>query len=114
MLVFKQGDVLSIDGVEFEVESVSKSLNGYWLKESGGTTYYYSLRWLGQDELVELLADERLVLGRVESTKGGNKNCYHVWKRYTGITNVYDYCDWCNAKRQIDWKDINDGKSDLG
>lgn len=27
------------------------------------------------------------------------KNCSHVWKKYTGFMDNYDYCEKCNEKR---------------
>lgn len=32
-------------------------------------------------------------------TKGGE--CNHKWKRYIGITEVYDFCENCDKKRDI-------------
>lgn len=110
MLGFKEGDIVRIDGVEFEVEPSTYGNNGWWLKEVGGTTYYYSLRWLSKEEADELSKEGRLYYGSQKKVAGGKEHCYHVWKRYVGAREVYDFCTDCDAKRDIDWRKLGDGK----
>ncbi len=46
-----------------------------WLKLLSDTNYYYPL----DDE----------------------HDCWHTWKEYRGLTDVYEYCVHCDAKRPV-------------
>jgi hypothetical protein len=100
------GGVVTIDGISFDVESAPAGLDGVWLKECGGTTYFYSLRWLSAVDAADLRKSGRLVNGLVKPVKGGEQYCLHVWRRYTGMTRVYDYCVFCDAKIDVSWRNL--------
>lgn len=105
-MTFKVDDLVTIDGTPFVVTAAET--HGWWLKEENNGTYYY-MRYLGSQEAHDLFTDGRLTYGRKKELYNDNNNCYHDWKRYVGMTEVYDYCK-CGAKKFPHWTEIGDGE----
>ena len=92
----KTGDKVFYDGKTWTVTSDPDSAGYVWISDTAYNGSYNIIRSVGDLTPVEQVSDTRL-----------NKNCgWHTWKRYTGAVEVYDFCDHCDLKRQIDWKEL--------
>jgi hypothetical protein len=104
-MTLKTGDILTIDGVEFVVMNVYQNTDHYLLKEKNAPAGYYHSVFRSAEELNELRAQGRLLVGGWnEKVKGGNPSCFHEWRRYMGAipASLYDYCTRCDAKKSVD------------
>lgn len=105
-MTFKQGEILTIDGVEFEVTAVYQNTDHYLLKERNAPAGYYHTVFRSSEELRDLRAQGRLLVGGWnEKVKGGNPSCLHTWKRYHGAAPyaAYDFCERCDAKKTVNY-----------
>lgn len=105
-MMFKPGEVLTIDGVEFEVVSAYQSTDHYLLKQKNAPAGYFHTMFRSTTELQDLRAQGRLLVGGWnEKVKGGNPSCLHTWKRYHGAVPhaVYDFCERCDAKKSVNY-----------
>lgn len=102
-ITLKPGDLVVIDGVEFEITNLYPSTDHYLLKEKNAPSGYYHSFFRSSEELQELYAKGRLVVGASSRVKGGNPSCLHSWKRYAGAipSALYDYCTRCDAKKTV-------------
>jgi hypothetical protein len=108
-VTLKDGDIVTLDGIEMEVTHASSS--GYWFKERGGSLYYYSMVIHSKETVDEMLRNGRLTLGEPTRVTPGLTSCTnHLWKKYVGARELYRYCIRCDAKQAIDWRNIKDGK----
>lgn len=104
-MTFKPGEILTIDGVEFEIVSVYQNTDHYLLKQRNAPAGYFHTLFRSTDELKDLRTQGRLLVGGWnEKVKGGNPSCLHTWKRYMGAipASCYDFCERCDAKRHVD------------
>jgi len=102
----KPGEVVTIDGVEFEVVSVYQNTDHYLLRQRGAPSGYFHTMFRSTEELRDLAATGRLKIGGWNNkVKGGNPSCFHEWRRYMGAvpSSCYDYCDKCDAKKAVDF-----------
>lgn len=105
----KDGDVVTIDGIEMEVTNAVS--DGYFFKERSSDIYYYSMIFYSSDDISKMHVSGRFFLGPVKAVTPGKTACsYHTWKKYVGVRDVYDYCTRCDAKRDREWRNIKDEK----
>jgi hypothetical protein len=108
--MIKDGDILTIDGIEMEVTHAAS--DGYWLKERTGGIHYYSLVFHTTDAMAKMLVDGRARMGGPAAVTGGKQICaWHDWKKYVGAREIFDYCVRCDAKRERDWRVIKDERT---
>lgn len=102
-MILNPGDIVTIDDVEFEVLTFYQSTDHYLLKERNAPSGYYHSFFRSGDEMKELQAKGRLLVGSASRVKGGNPSCLHSWKRYAGAipSALYDFCTRCDAKKLV-------------
>ena|SRR5271166_1013777 len=104
--MFKEKEIVNLDGVDYEVNSVTSD-GGMWLQKDGGN-HYYDLLYLDAQEINVKIFSGSLSSGRSSKVRGGTDHT-HFWRRYIGMTEIYDYCS-CGAKKDIHWTELGDKK----
>ena len=97
------GDTIHLDGDDYAVETYAHN-GDYYLIRAKLSGVHYS-RYIDGKQVAEWLGTGRLKLVTTSSERK-SQCAWHEWVRYTGATNVFDYCKNCDVKRAIDWKEL--------
>lgn len=88
-----EGTIVRLDGNEFKVSIVDygDGTHGYWLACTDPSAIFNMYQ---NDKEVEAA----LLSGRMKLGKETTTDCSHWFERYTGFTETYRYCIYCDRK----------------
>jgi hypothetical protein len=91
----KEGDTFTWNGQDWKVDSFDKSNDGINITHT--RLGYSEFRIISTETFIEEVFAGRIVF----KDSDPNPSCWHTWKHYVGFSEEYDYCDTCNAKRNM-------------
>lgn len=81
---------------EYVVNDLPSGQSGFWVQRLGLPYGHTEIEWMDKDHWELGLVAGYIVPRTTTTTK--EPTCWHEWKRYTGFSEIYDYCVKCNKK----------------